>query len=537
MWIHLPSKPSAYVADTAELSLDSEALSLLERSATWKTSSVSQASWRRVWKTVPSIRRLSGLTSPPSTLNRGVAAWASSLAASPASHTVSRAESSAKQTPGSYQERSSESPPDWDTQTSFLKMFPVSSDFIGTTFDPDYERWVTKLRRVSSQRQRLAPPTGGNDSSSWPTVTQDSATMRDKPYAQGGTPLTMVAGNWRTPASAEPGLNPERVGEFQWGRRNYDEETGRLAQIGLTQQAKAWPTPNTMDGLPPRSEEANRERFTTGQRAGRTTPDNLREYVQPEMHPTNWPTPQNRDYKSHDAYEDGTNLARKQAQGWTEDLNTKVVNWPTPGAHEDRADKYTLETSQRHQEEGRQVHLSQVVKMNWPTPRVSDTEGGISSNVEMTGSGFSRTNKDGVRWGAKLKDAAPSWPTPTATERSGTNPNTGTGEGLSKQAKGWPTPMASDENDRQKSETWEGNQDLPSVTKTWAGSHSSHPGPETPPDGSGSSPDTPDSPPPTAKRDTTCSPGCRRLNPNFAEWLMGLPVPGWTDDSAPLGTG
>ena len=43
-----------------------------------------------------------------------------------------------------------------------------------------------------------------------------------------------------------------------------------------------------------------------------------------------WPTPQNRDYKSHDAYEDGTNLARKRAQGWTEDLNTKVVNWPTP---------------------------------------------------------------------------------------------------------------------------------------------------------------------------------------------------------------
>jgi len=45
-----------------------------------------------------------------------------------------------------------------------------------------------------------------------------------------------------------------------------------------------------------------------------------------------WPTPQNRDYKSHDAYEDGTNLARKRAQGWTEDLNTKVVNWPTPSA-------------------------------------------------------------------------------------------------------------------------------------------------------------------------------------------------------------
>ena len=34
------------------------------------------------------------------------------------------------------------------------------------------------------------------------------------------------------------------------------------------------------------------------------------------------------------------------------------------------------------------------------------------------------------------------WPTPTATERSGTNPNTGQGAGLSKVVKFWPTPRA-----------------------------------------------------------------------------------------------
>ena len=41
----------------------------------------------------------------------------------------------------------------------------------------------------------------------------------------------------------------------------------------------------------------------------------------------------------------------------------------------------------------------------WPTPRVSDTEGGIVQNVEYENGSFSRLNADGVRWGVKLKDA------------------------------------------------------------------------------------------------------------------------------------
>jgi hypothetical protein len=50
--------------------------------------------------------------------------------------------------------------------------------------------------------------------------------------------------------------------------------------------------------------------------------------------PSSWPTPQSRDWKSHDP-EGGGNLERKRAKGWTEDLNSKAVNWPTPdtGCH------------------------------------------------------------------------------------------------------------------------------------------------------------------------------------------------------------
>ena len=41
----------------------------------------------------------------------------------------------------------------------------------------------------------------------------------------------------------------------------------------------------------------------------------------------------------------------------------------------------------------------------WPTPRVSDTEGGIVKNVEFHKGSFSRKNVKGERWGVKLKDA------------------------------------------------------------------------------------------------------------------------------------
>ena len=56
------------------------------------------------------------------------------------------------------------------------------------------------------------------------------------------------SGYWRTPSSQEPGINPERLVNKDGqppkkGERLYDRETGRLAQVGLTQQVKMWPTP------------------------------------------------------------------------------------------------------------------------------------------------------------------------------------------------------------------------------------------------------------------------------------------------------
>jgi hypothetical protein len=51
-----------------------------------------------------------------------------------------------------------------------------------------------------------------------------------------------------------------------------------------------------------------------------------------------------------------------------------------------------------------------------PTPRSADVEGGCVNDVQMENGSYFRTNKDGVRWGVKLRDIVESGmlPTPTA---------------------------------------------------------------------------------------------------------------------------
>jgi hypothetical protein len=69
---------------------------------------------------------------------------------------------------------------------------------------------------------------------------------------------------------------------------------------------------------------------------------------------------------------------------------------------------------------GQKPPLQQQVNM-WPTPRVSDTEGGVVKNVEKKNDSYSRVNKKGVRFGVKLKDAVGyeedrTWLTPNASD-------------------------------------------------------------------------------------------------------------------------
>jgi len=436
MWIHVPSIPFPSVPGTEELSLDSEQLSQLESSAMWKSKFQQQKSWQNVWKKRLSMRRLSGLLLKPSTLNRGVEKWICSLEGSLASPSASPGRSLEKM----IQETSGPTQPDLlgglGFQSSFLKMCPESSDTTTTPYDPNYERWVTRLRKDSSQRPRLGPLTRGNDSLSWPTRAasdpeggiEDWSTQRFQNINTPQIKLRDQAANWPTMTAGNPS--------------NANSKRGSESIYGAVEN---WPTPNTMDELPPRSEAANKERFTTGQRAGRKHPDNLREFVHSEMHPENWLTPNVSD---------------------NEEPNLK--------------DNHDLEKG-----------YLRGVSATWQTPQSRVYKGPNTGFQEM------------------LPNQVQQWPTPTVAEadKIGNRPNYGQ-VALSNHPALVGYPEREKMGKSRKSDGNSTNPDIPSI----------HQGQETGKDGH------------------SCSPSCRRLNPLFAEHLMGLP-PGWTSVSEPLEMG
>ena len=151
-----------------------------------------------------------------------------------------------------------------------------------------------------------------------------------------------------------------------------------------------------------------------------------------------YPTPTKGMHKQ-DVNDNGEYARRIKSKGNQIMLPAHVKLYPTPQA----ADWKNMDTA-------KQKMLSSEVKL-YPTPRVSDTEGGVVKNVELNNGSFSRKNKQGTRWGVKLKDAVnyleenEMYPTPTqdsASERTKKYKQGGTP--LSMAVKMFPTPMARD---------------------------------------------------------------------------------------------
>ena len=119
-------------------------------------------------------------------------------------------------------------------------------------------------------------------------------------------------------------------------RGAYHDKTGKgqryLVDKVVDEEAKQqnWPTPNTMDTLPPRDpkelEEANR---TRGGRKNRQALSNLREAVNSDKYvkPENWPTPDTQNHR------DGTKRRKDSYGSHGVSLHHKIAeteNWPTP---------------------------------------------------------------------------------------------------------------------------------------------------------------------------------------------------------------
>ena len=187
MWLHVPLPTSVYAQESQDLRLDSKQLSLLEQYATWKTKSASQRYWQNVWKNNHSLmKHLYGLICEPSTLILGVEEWISSQVASLVSRSQSPDTDSKKTTPEIYGLTQPDLYGGLGHQLSFSKMFQESSNIISIQSDPNFVRWVTRLRKDYSQRQRQAHRTSDREFSSWPTPTVWTNSTR-QPSSNHGT--------------------------------------------------------------------------------------------------------------------------------------------------------------------------------------------------------------------------------------------------------------------------------------------------------------------------------------------------------------
>lgn len=181
-----------------------------------------------------------------------------------------------------------------------------------------WKRKNTPARRQYCQLAVQARPTDGIGSSLWPTP-------QARDWKPGHAPRFMnkdrsndlndcvAAVMWATPRA----MDGEKRGECSTDKRN-----------GLPMQAihskpsetSLWPTPTTMEGMAPRSQEAMKKLMTTGARKGRSAPSNLREAVFPELYPAMWSTP-----VAHEARL-GYQHRHADAKGSQKSLTTEVID-------------------------------------------------------------------------------------------------------------------------------------------------------------------------------------------------------------------
>ena len=264
-WLYVPE--SAALNSASELPCQERAASL-----SWRGKPMQPRTLSRAWKTGHCITRLSGLTLPPSTLDRGVASFIASLRAIPASQTASLGEDLEMPTNGSLSTKLSES----STSAGLIVCSARTSR--GTPTDSlrhwsrHWSDWATALRQEYSARPKSAPATDATDCSSWPT-----ASAADCTGTTGGgqvSSLRTEVSLWPTPMAGTPAQN----GNSAAGNSDFSR--------GVMAIAESWATPQARDHFPPHSPE----RVAKMKAAGH----GMRNLNDEAAH---WPTPATRDHE------------------------------------------------------------------------------------------------------------------------------------------------------------------------------------------------------------------------------------------------
>lgn len=415
-WLYVPSS-SARAWACLEKDCELGSPTWAERCAPSATLSGKLAppqSWLRESKKAAWIRRLSGQTFSPSTLERGAEQWISSLRASHAKTSVSPASEPASMASVRASSSTSSTMPTlavransfWRTsQASLLPPPPLWTRPAPPTIPPTpliaaYLSWVEKMVAYLSAR----PPASWEN---WPTV----GGMRNGSLFQRPTWAPRMGANG---GSATPGawMTP-RAGDGPKGGPN---QAGSKGDQMLTSQAAQWMTPTVMNAqgnaYTRDRGQAGQERPTlTGQAQQWPTPDTARRGTEsPEQVKTRrdksgagglplqtaaacWPTPASRDGDPRRAPTRQDSLAweNKVARGsvnaagmLSDDLSSSAANWPTPASRDYRTPNASSYQDRSGTTKGEQ--LVNFVAHRFSSPPAQPTPDGPASSQTPPGS-------------------------------------------------------------------------------------------------------------------------------------------------------
>jgi hypothetical protein len=330
-------------------------------------------SLRRAWKTGRSIRRLSGMTLPPSTANAGVDAWILSLPVSHANRSVLRGSDSDSPMNAGYGRILRESFGRFDRDSCSWKTFP---DLFGTVCEVSPETWskAGSLRNgIVSRLPKSARRISGNGFSFWPTATGNGNHNVKGMSPKSGDGLATAAIDWPTPAASKVSQDTNMT-------KSGDDRT---TPNKLGWAVADWPTPDA---------QARRQNNTSPGPAG--SRPTLALSVE------SWQTP-----TSHMHKETG---APSEAARNSPPLTTEAAQWATPraedsertGAHRGTPDTLTSQTDL------------------WQTPATDS----------FRSRGGDRKDEPGLDQQARM------WPTPTADDASQVTRDSGTFQSLTRTA-------------------------------------------------------------------------------------------------------
>ena len=568
MWI-IPKQlhTSRYVADMKGLGLDSEEFSQIsEKSLMWRSKPSLSKTWLRRWKRVSWMQHLSSRILKSSHTESFVEKYLSCQQVFPANLSVLQESGRQLKTPDIYSLTSSEESKSVSQTQLSLKMSKESSQPKQQKENPfssmsseDWKSWVTQQRQEYSQRVKLERHIKESESSSW--ATPRAGNPGSRPNGKGGKVLAEQAQqSWPTArtSDAEGGrIETEMTeGGFKSKRHKSDQTFGAKLRDAVETHEENWATPiaNDAKGSDYAGTKENPKALYLGGQVKKEE---------------NWPTPTTAEVTG------GMRLKQIKEGKWNNiQLREKIAlleeekqkSWPTPTAVNRVRDEETMEKCLKFRQSNGQtsvpLYLEETVlkeekkEKNWMSPTVMDaadikgerkkSSGGQHPPLSQQVKGYTRPKED-KNWptptardhkgsyspeamtrkdGKSRMDALPqvveydqtSWPTPTVAEggKIGCQPNYGQ-KGLSNH------PAIVGHPDRNKLNKSGKNQESWVTPKASTGNH-----PDYQSERDRRTPDLESNVrikmgyPPLK---TASQKG--RLNPDWVEQLMGLPV-GWT---------